>query len=303
MRLPSKRVTGLDAYRHLLAIFVITIHTWSASRYGPDLREGYDNILQVTGCAVFGFFLVSGFLFKPEASLKEIAARKASRLLVPYLLFSLAYAVVSGVVFGSGEFLNRIINTVLLRGGAMQLYFLPELYVIELLALFAFKLFGSRTSVAASTILIVALFATLATPTPYTTGPGWKLAIFYVVGFVTGVLCRRTSDATPAILLVLFLLVGALVDYRFAVAAVALVLFQLFIRTTRLVPTSLPGSGAVYLLHTPILNFSISVALSNFGFQGWSNYWMTVLLTYLVCIAVFAALSRYAPSTQKYLLE
>jgi uncharacterized membrane protein len=64
-----------------------------------------------------------------------------------------------------------------------------------------------------------------------------------------------------------------------------------------------PGSGGVYLLHTPIINFAISIALLKVGFAQWPNAILTVVCTYLLCLALTLGFIRILPKWRWMLLE
>ena len=298
----GSRYGGIDALRHLFAVWVIILHSWSASRYPSEMRQGYEALTEMVGGAVFGFFLITGFFLRPRDDFRRYSADKARRLIVPYLLFSAIYGVAAIVLHGQ-PVLPLFIKTLILSGTSMQLYFLPYLFLADVgaVALFSWVVVPSKLAVFGLLALATAL--ALAFPTPHSTGPGPQLMVFYVVGLLAGMLIARGGAGISLALCGAATVLGVSVDPRFLDAGLVIVLFAIFRIFSGLFPPQLPGSGAVYLLHTPVLNFAVSTALLSIGIGSWWNLGTTVALTCVICVAFAVALVSYAPSLRKLLLE
>lgn len=147
----AKRLFYLDVLRACAIIFVVGIH---AHGYGmPDHLQGEFRLDRVwsefSSLAVPIFFLVDGFITarsqtRAQApSFKEILAKSAKRLIVPYVCFNLIYVGLR-VFFESrgmfpknylvGQSWEDIFRNIYLSKIAMQLYFLPTLFLMRLVA-------------------------------------------------------------------------------------------------------------------------------------------------------------------------
>lgn len=169
----TSRLDHLDAMRGLLVLFVVGIHAlgYSGLPAGPA-RSIIDFV--VSTIAVQGFYFVDGLLFArrigriggPGAS--RYLSDSARRLLWPWLLFSVAYAVARA----AAERYGVVEPTALSQGGlspgallgsiwwshaAPHLYFLPSLFLIRCAAVAIWPLFrapaGSLVAVAIVTLL------------------------------------------------------------------------------------------------------------------------------------------------------
>lgn len=140
------RLGYLDTIRSVAIVFVIAIH--AVSYVGP-LHGALANTLEylVFPVAVALFFLVDGYLAslrlndQESRTLKFNTKRQVYRLLLPWLFFTLAYtgfrlvAELMGIVSQNILAVNSMLQlTQKMLGGeyAMQLYFLPSLFLIRL---------------------------------------------------------------------------------------------------------------------------------------------------------------------------
>jgi len=293
---------GLDALRHLLALGVIVQHSWLPGFYPAPMAPGYRLLVDGVDGAVFGFFLLAGFFLKPPAAPLAFLRRQTFRLLGPFVLFSLIYGL-CGIALGQGDaqlFLTRLVT---LQGSSMQLYFLPELLLIEaaLVALFRLGLRPQLPQLLALLGLLVLL--SLALPAPSSTGAEPRLLPFYALGFVAGMGLARGSRALPRALAAGALALGLFVDPRFCDVALVLVLFSAARALSPWLPARLPGSGGVFLLHTPLTNFALALALAALGLGGWPHLALTVAGSYLVSLALTRLWLRHLPRARWLLLE
>lgn len=63
------------------------------------------------------------------------------------------------------------------------------------------------------------------------------------------------------------------------------------------------GSGGGYLLHTPIVNFTISILLTKLGVVQLQNVFVSVALTYVFYLAVFIVFMKVLPKYRWIILE
>lgn len=299
---------GIDLLRHLFSVAVILQHMASGSRYSVETNLKLTSIVDWVDGAVIGFFFISGFLLKDPHNFLAYAKKQAIRILIPFFLFSLLYTVILSIL-GKATLWNGLVATATLHGSGPHLYFLPFLLFITVTYTFfidkvALKL---RSPVEIASVFILILFC-LIYPTSSSTGPDYKLLPFYYVSFILGMLYRTTLDKhyQPVGILVtiaIFLVIG-ISDPRFFDLAGILTLFTLVHQMARYLPSRrLPGSGGIYLLHTPIINYTISILLVHFAVIQEENIFISVLLTYVLCYLFTLLFIRFLPKYRYLLLE
>lgn len=297
---------GIDLLRHGLCLAVIVQHMPS-SRYSAETMQGMAVLADWVQGAVLGFFFIAGYLFKPMVNPLQYAKRQTWRLLVPYLLFSLAYTVLLAAL-GKGTWSGGLLATLALQGAGMQLYFLPFLWIVSVAHAVPFSGRGWRVrhawfGVAAGWLVLSAMW-----PTTSPTGPSWRLLPLYAcahaLGAWTAQLSRQGTGDGLAMLVALGIGAAGWYDPRlFDVGGVMLLVWGV-LHLRRFFPEHrLPGSGGVYLLHTPVLNFTISSLLQQGGVsQGW-NIAASVALSYGLCLALTLQVTRRWPSWRWLMLE
>lgn len=293
----------VDVLRHLLALAVIFQHMPSQSRY-PDAFNSLisDWSMYIDG-AVACFFLISGFFSTATMSLAKIRKR-AVRILVPYLVFCGIYAVVlSGMGRMSAE--EALVRTFTFSGVGPQLYFLPYLFIVSVLFDILIMNIG-RFGIAVLLIACACIYASL--PTAISTGPSYRLFALYSTAYVYGVYRSRYAHKFENYFVILIGFVGILYfnyHVRYFDFALVLLAFECVMLLSIFCPlqTRLPGSGGVYLLHTPILNFAISAMLMRVGVGGFSNLFVTVVMTYAFALFCTLLALKIFPQWRWVLLE
>ncbi len=298
---------GLDLLRHLFCLAVIVQHMASASRYSGETLQSLAAVVGWVDGAVLGFFLISGFLFKRPSSVTGYMKKQAWRLLVPFLAFSLLYAVVLAVM-GKQPLGSGLLDTATLRGTGMQLYFLPYLLVVGSVHAVIDRLVPALRIQVLSVLLSFAFLMCFWFPTSGSSGPDFRLLPLYAGAYWAGVLAQAFAVRGQCGVFMLSLMAVSLgvgmLDPRFDdVAIVAAIFGACFMLRAWLPHARLPGSGGVYLLHTPVVNFAISSVLSSIGVaQGW-NIGLSVLLTYALCLAITRWVIDHLPAHRWLLLE
>gem|GEM_PF-4159269 len=280
----------------------------SESRYSPDLNLHIrENVTLIQG-AVIGFFMLSGFFFKVPKSIGEGIGKSAKRLLVPYFVFSSCYVLLMHFL-GKGELEAGFLKTLLFKGGSMQLYYLPYLFLVSTLTILFFSIISSQYSKLFYTIILtIILICVFFIKTDSVTGPDHKLLFYYYVAYGIGLLLKKFVDnKTPYIILpTITLILGLYFNLNFIYILINLVLLGVFYYLsifTKILNRSFPGSGGIYLLHTPILNFAISTLLMKIGFLEYTNLYLSLLLTYIVCLLITLTFIRYFPRWRFLFLE
>src|SRR5271155_5646095 len=150
------RISGIDAGRFIAVAAVVLIHTahditYTILTHSPQLpNEGEfginagDVITQLARFAVPFFFLASGFFFARHLKDPIFATIKllARRLLVPFLLFSTVYNLISPL---RSEWFTRpayIARWIVNGGAGHHLWFLPALFLWLSLALLMKRVMG-----------------------------------------------------------------------------------------------------------------------------------------------------------------
>lgn len=306
------RLGGVDILKHLFAISVIFQHTKSAI-YSSETSAFHSGVTQWIDGAVMGFFLISGFFFSHERhrvtpqSLVTYVQSRATRLLAPYLIFSGLYAVALAGM-GKVDFAEGLGRTLTLSGSSMQLYFLPLLFAMEVLA----WLFLGLTRQWPLSILRKCLAGTLvclslAFPSTWSTGSEVALFPMYAIAFSVGLLLRNygVGIQTVGTLMAAELLIS-LTDLRYLDLLIVTTLFACGHWASlklQWLDRTLPGSGGVYLLHTSVLNFMIAHALNRIGIVEVANLISTVITTYIVSLTATLLFLSFSAKRRYLLLE
>lgn len=297
------RYVGIDIFRHFLAIFVIIQHTWSTSRYTEAMYPDYLFLTDIVNGAVWGFFFISGFFARERNNIYLYAKDKFKRLIIPFVLFSIVYGILNIFIWDKG--LENIVYSILtLHGTSMQLYFLPYLFIIDLLIVYLLSFLNGRNFYLIWLLFISLVIIVLFLPTLSSTGSEPKLLPFYSLAYTSGILCSKYKNKLiPIIMIFGSFIIGGFLDQRFYDIALMLVMFFILLNLFKNSNLKTFGAGGVYLLHTPFTNFIISIVLLKLGILGWYNFGLTIVLTYLFCMFLTYILIRLASRYRYLLLE
>ena len=187
----TARYGGLDLLRGLAAFVVVLIHTPvpPSDTVKPVLLD-----LLPPANAVFalmaGFFMLEGL--RKQADLRAWLKSRLHRLVVPYLLWTVAYVLLNLAFDGLSRKASTFavmdgrgwLNVLLCGGGATHLWFLPTLFYAQILLFLGWKIgrqrLGERAS--ASVAAVVGLCVLCAYPAIGDTFYLRKLA--FMVGYV-----------------------------------------------------------------------------------------------------------------------
>jgi hypothetical protein len=297
---------GIDILRHLLAIAVIIQHMHSTSRYSIETAKSLINFASYIDGAVICFFMLSGFFFREKLDLATCIKGQLRRLLVPFFLFSIVYAIALAILDKSPMSASLMAMS-RVQGVGPQLYFLPILLVIIVTYATLEKLGRKfiRTSNLILLISVVLLAFSLLFRTQESTGPNTLLFPLYFLGFSAG----RALNLSKNKMLVAFAittssLLVSLIDHRFYDFSLAFFCLAFAIWISSYLPKArFGGSAAVFLLHAPIINYGMSVILFRAGITEIANIISSVLLTYILCLLIFSTLIKFFPSYRWVLLE
>jgi Acyltransferase family len=297
---------GIDILRHLLAIAVIIQHMHSKARYSIGTTENLTNFASHIDGAVICFFMLSGFFFREKPDLAAYIKGQFRRLFVPFILFSSVYAV-GLAVLGKSPLSISLISISRIQGVGPQMYFLPILLVVTVTYAILEKL-GRKFIQKSHLILLITLFlltCSLIFTTQESTGPNSLLFPLYCLGFFTGRAFNISKNKKLAAftIIILSLLIGV-VDHRFYDFSLAFSCLAFAIWVSSYLPKArFPGSATVFLLHAPIVNYSMSIILVYFGIIETQNIVFSVIVTYMFCMIVFYTVMKFSPSYRWLLLE
>ncbi|MBK1833640.1 acyltransferase family protein [Roseibacillus ishigakijimensis] len=289
---------GFDMARHFFAVCVIIMHM-NSSHFSHDANTLLRAIQAYLDGCVFGFFIISGIFTKFDGRFTDFFCTQMRRLLIPYFLFAWFYGLIFALL-GETSILRAFIDAVRLESIAMQLYFLPLLFFSQLLGFFL-MVFRQRAPYLNYIVIVILAFASVITDSDYSTGFHYNLLPMYGLSFFLGVSLsrfrnnlRKSKEMKIAILI--SLVIGFL-DERFFDLAFAAVVVLLFSEITNLFGRKrLPGSGVVYLAHTPLVNFSIVIVLFRFGLEEELVLSFSIVLTYIFCcLCAYVVLKTLGP--------
>jgi peptidoglycan/LPS O-acetylase OafA/YrhL len=183
-----------------------------------------------------------------------------------------------------------------LNSPAFQLYFLPYLFAISLVAGLMDLLFKRRRHVVYLTLMLCVLIFYVANGYPQNShGPEWQKIPAYAFAFLFGNFSRRYLSVMPAVkslsavtlagVLILLVLPAKPIASMFVAPALlwALISFPLVGANKLLV--DLGGfSGSIYLWHTPVLLPLLTKVLAGIGVPSLANFILSLLLALGVCI-------------------
>lgn len=294
----------IDIYRHLLAVAVIIQHMTSQSRYDAITNTQISDIVYWVDGAVMGFFAISGYLSRPQLNLSRYIRSQAVRLFTPYLIFSIIYVLALSIL-GKDSFTNGAIKTATLYGGSMQLYFLPYLFFVTcsfaIYNKYIFKNSNSEVSIAiwiASFSIPVLIFSS-----DRSTGAGLIMLPLYAISFGLGSITATTKIGVQIAIATTLMTLG-FIDHRatdLGLVFSGLVVFSAF--SKKFPKRRLPGSGGIYLFHTPIMNFGISTILVGIGIVQTQNLFTSIALTYMMCLGITWVLITLLPQWKWIFLE
>lgn len=284
-----RRIEALDALKALLVLMVVAIHAARPDTV-PDPEWRRWILIIVSTIAVPGFFWIDGYLFGDKldrpgsTSIARTFRDSWRRLLVPWLIFSLTYLVVRAALAGAELIesvrspeapwsMASIANSIWYSQAATQLYFLPTLFLVRMLANA-----GATLIQAISPGILLAFSLFLGLIFHVWLGP-WYQDVFQPPGedpihhvpwalgfFLLGTACRRLSLAKFTASRFAALAIAAAAGAAFAQGSnAAWFVFQIsylmlaiwLISQARRLPAWLLAVGrrtmGIYLLHAPLM--------------------------------------------------
>jgi fucose 4-O-acetylase-like acetyltransferase len=319
---PASRITHLDTLRGLAIIVVVGIHAFGYAGRLPSDQQAHAEMLWngVSTFAVPAFFLCDGYLFaraqaRGDHGYLETLARSARRLLVPWVTFTVIYTIARGAgemagLLGDRLVLGRQPGEIAREWWdsqiAMQLYFLPSLFLIRCLSPALRPLAtGRRWGLLVATSLCYAAYASAGIPLgadPVTNAASGLR--FYLLGMLAYRYREPLSRAAGPILVVAFGAMLALCSYRsrYWVGAAYQLAYLTAVHAAavwmgdraRLLPMSGRRTMGIYLLHGPVLLKAVSLVVSHL-IGPWPVRFLGIwAATFLIALAATVLVSRHA---------
>lgn len=300
----KKRDYGIESLRWISMLAVVMHHGISHQRFSPRTIDQIMAFKDWIEWCVPAFFYISGRLFRSSAAsdLARSLPSRARRLLTPYLLVSFASFAALWTLHHTGIwrhsrpeellFGDLLHKLVWLVGFGPQLYFLPYLFLVGLLAgIAALAIPRCWLSTAAFALFVLCGFGWVMPDTVL--GPGLERLPAFLLSFCLGVTDRSCSPGFARIHLAAVLAataaIGLLLHDAWPLSiAVPLLLYRVFDR----LPTASAirfldragTPGSIFLWHAPLVLPACSTLLGALGVANWGNYLLAVVLA---CIASF----------------
>lgn len=313
------RVSEIDLLKGWSILGVIFIHMSFASRFSVEVITVITKLQSVFGWAVVAFFFCAGYLYAHSSSRLQpvggYAAKRARRLLLPWLGFSILYKslLIAGHRFhliaaappiASGEPVLHQIWSLILWPGGPQLYFLPMLFVVSVVFRVVLDFLRREWALAGLALLLAAIYVWLGAGAPH--GGEIKNLPAYAASYLAGIL-----TANPPLLMrtkrrrLIYSLIavcfGALCIAQPTVAYLAVPLaafpLQRFLTGAVAWPIDFIGkfSGPIYVWHTPIVMPFLSILLARYLTSTWLLIPSLTVLTVTISAGIGRVVARIDP--------
>ncbi len=271
----SQKIREIDTLKAISIIGVVIMHMEFRSRFSEQAMMIINHLQVLLGWCVLAFFFCSGFLMKTEdiklSHSSTYLFKRANRLLIPCIVFSIFYKTLLIVISRFGSFswkadvpasAYELFEFIFAPAGP-QFYFLAFLFWITAF-IFMLHLFTKNTEI--NYIIVLFLYFTFyiySVPPTTPHGPGLELIPAYMLAFIWGVMIRSGSNALIHYLNIMTL--GIIVflcfwkqTYIYLYVAIPICLFFLFRYLDRLnliIEVTQLGqkSSAIYVWHAPLL--------------------------------------------------
>jgi fucose 4-O-acetylase-like acetyltransferase len=315
------RLSWPDAFKLLAITGVILIHLPARDRFDQAAWQSVEAVQTVFGWAVIGFFAIAGILYHDNGrtSARDELRRRARRLLVPWLAFTLLYKVAVSVLAWLGMIRNYswpadsdAANLVswLMSPADPQLYFLLYLFGIQAVVILLHRI--SPMLVAGSAVaggLIWLSYTAGVSSYVLLHGGSLSLVPIYFAYFAAGVLCG-SSQARLGICLGVFGVVAivlfltnrdVVLSAQVLIPWLLLFLFRAGDRTALMKCLGVVGrlAGVVYVWHAPLVIAGCALACVAIVGDGIAGVIATVVSTFVLSAVIGVAVNR-APTLKAF---
>jgi len=223
--------------------------------------------------------------------------------MLPFFTFSMLYTIILSFL-GKIQLIDGLLSTITFRGEGMQLYFLPYLLLVTITHAYIDTYFLKQRLQFISILIILLIIISFIFKSPSPTGSDLNNIQYYWCAYTIGVFIKINNKFIYLITLIMILSAFGLFDNRFITMSGIVIIFLFTLWISRFLPNKrLPGSGGVYLLHTPIVNFIVSTLLYRISVYNVANIILSVIITYLLCILISLIIKNKFPSVKDVILE
>jgi fucose 4-O-acetylase-like acetyltransferase len=300
-----------------LAIIGVVFHHLENRRFDPSVDNAIAVLPAMFSWCVFAFFAVSGWLHafgaeRRKQGIAEFIKARTLRLLIPFAVLVVLYAIVWQLVQGLGlpglggnvpsSFFEKMWASIPPTDGhqvAEQLYFLPLLFLVCILAQVALKFFGVRGIflLCAASFIVGLIVYPDSDNTGFSPGVGTWGLFSYTAGFA--MYHHRNDRWLPAFSLGVALVICGTIGWLGLPKAVPVFLLTLM-RPLRFdaapfLPQVGEASATIYAYHTPFLLQPLVIAATKFH-QTWLQ-WTGAVAAASIAIVVCAILFYQLRST------
>ncbi len=307
------RFYSFDCFKCLAIVGVIIAHIPSGGRFDSTAWASIEFAQKATGWCVLAFFVISGALFRSgiTRSPQPELARRATRLLVPWLSFSLFYKIfVCGLAFGgvikNTQQIPRDDSDLwqwLTDPADPQLYFLLYLFVMQAFLLLLHRVNGYAPLIVGATAFL--LWSVFLVPEPGLSllhGPSLKLVPLYFAYLTFGLFCGTSLKRVALVSALMSLMAPliALTQGSWLIACQLVVPWILLMVLcagegwSALKPLASLGrfSGSVYVWHAPLIIGAVSIASVTLLGHGVAAVIATILLSFFCAAALGVWVNR-----------
>lgn len=247
-------------------ILVIFIHSSAQPvSYLPENSFGYLAIMplwRMAGCAVTGFFFLSGFKFilnhYENFDYSQFIFKRLKTIFLPYCMYSIIYYFYDIVSSGKGFSLLDLFASVITGSAAGHLYFiiaLLQFYILAPLWIYIFKKFSVKTILIFSAIITVSLGFILPVFLPYdfSNRVFVKYLLFWILGCCFGINVNKLRECVKDLFLPLL--------FAFLISAATDIILYSY-ATTRLLFLLRESFRVIYCTLAAIFFYNLSVRAS-----------------------------------------
>lgn len=310
----TARLDYADAFKFLAMVGVIFAHLPAGGRFEAEAWPIVQSVQAATGWCVLGFFAVSGALFRSGASrpIGIEVLKRAQRLLIPWLAFSLFYKVAVSVLTVTGLIKNAqpipsggwdLLRWVV-QPADPQLYFLLYLFLMQVFLLFLHRL-SDRVPLIVGVVAFLSwsVFLFPDSGAPLLHGASLQLVPLYFAFLTFGLFCGTSLKRVAVVsalacltsLIIAVMRGNWLVAWQLVAPWVLLLALRAGEGSPALKPFAYLGrfSGGVYVWHAPLIMGVVSIASVAILGPGFA----AVLTTVVLCFACSALIGTWVNRT------
>jgi len=311
------RVDYLDGLRAIAIFMVVGIH---AIHY-TNVETSSHNVFMflLTSVAVPIFFFVDGYLFSTVYEGKELkylryVGKSAGRLIVPWLIFSIFYIMIRyageavglfGLEVVRGKSISEILLLLYSSGVSSQLYFLPALFVIRVMA-FVIKKYLSMSVffMCLTCVLYVSLFHILhidkLSPVPLDpfVHAAWGLQ-FYLLGILTKDV-EKAGGLLYGLVVLSIIVIGVYTLSTSSFAALQILYLYCAYYICKYIPSVYKWfvfvgkeTMGIYLIHAPIVIYGFSAILNRYIYDQGILFVVIWVTTFFMSLYISSLISHF----------